>query len=201
MSDERRPRVERVFAAVAADPDRKAVIDKLPEGLRLGGGRGFGRPRRGKKLFLQKCSQCHKAGSDGNALGADLASCAVRSGMPSWPTLDPSRAVAPEFQGYVLVTEDGRALVGLLALETPTNVVIRGPAGQSDTVLRRNIRELRATGKSACPTAREGAGSRRPPRRPLVVHPKAGLEARKEEAGGPGEVDPPAGPLPKCFFL
>ena len=92
--------------------------------------------------------------------------------------------MAPEFQGYVLVTEDGRALVGLLALETPTNVVIRGPAGQSDTVLRRNIRELRATGKSAMP---DGLEKELDPAALLDVMAfiQAGLDSRKEAGSSP----------------
>ena len=187
VSDERRPRVERVFAAVAADPDRKAVIESYRKAYASGEVPGSGDPARGKKLFHEKCSQCHKAGSDGNALGADLAMLRGKERDAILvDILDPSRAVAPEFQGYVLVTEDGRALVGLLALETPTNVVIRGPAGQSDTVLRRNIRELRATGKSAMP---DGLEKELDPAALLDVLAfiQAGLEARQEEAGSPGK--------------
>ena len=44
--------------------------------------------------------------------------------------LDPSRAVAPEFVNYILVTTEDKVLTGLLALETPVNVVIRGAEGK-----------------------------------------------------------------------
>jgi putative heme-binding domain-containing protein len=139
---------------VAAEADRSAVVERYtyrgalsaPE-LRGAGDRG-----RGKDLFLKKCSICHRAGDEGTAVGADLSGMRAREvDALLADVLDPSRAVAPEFVNYVLTTAEDEILTGLLALETPVNVVIRGPEGKTRSVLRRDIKDLRATRKSVMP--------------------------------------------------
>jgi putative heme-binding domain-containing protein len=152
LSDENRKRAEPLLAGLAADPDRAAVVEKYRQALASTELAGTGDAAHGKDLFLKKCALCHRAGDQGTAVGADLSGMRVREvDALLADILDPSRAVAPEFLSYVLITRDGQALSGLLALETPANVVIRGAEGKTETVLRRDIETLRATAKSFMP--------------------------------------------------
>ena len=50
---------------------------------------------------------------------------------------------------------DGRVLSGLIAAETANSVTLRREDGQQDTILRSNIEQLRASGKSMMPDGLE----------------------------------------------
>ncbi len=69
--------------------------------------------------------------------------------------LDPSRQVAPDFLSYSLVTRDGRALAGILVSDTGEAVTLRRGEGADDVVLRADIEELQASGKSLMPEGLE----------------------------------------------
>jgi putative heme-binding domain-containing protein len=55
----------------------------------------------------------------------------------------------------VLITTRGQVLTGLVAAETATAVKLRRAEGAEDTVLRTEIQELRASGKSLMPEGLE----------------------------------------------
>ncbi len=68
---------------------------------------------------------------------------------------DPSRQVAGEYVGFTLLTTEGQVFSGLLVAETATSVTLRRAEGAQDAVLRSQIEELRATGKSLMPEGLE----------------------------------------------
>ena len=53
------------------------------------------------------------------------------------------------------MTKDGRVLNGLIAAETTESVTLRREEGQQDTILRNDIEQLRASGKSMMPDGLE----------------------------------------------
>ena len=65
--------------------------------------------------------------------------------------LDPSRDVDPRYINYVVTTKAGRSLTGLIGVETPASVTLRRAEKAEDTVLRTQIDEIAATGKSVMP--------------------------------------------------
>ena len=69
--------------------------------------------------------------------------------------LDPNREVKPPFVSYVLVTNAGRILTGMITAETANSITIRRADGTSETVLRIDIEELRSTGLSFMPEGLE----------------------------------------------
>src|SRR5262249_15411387 len=71
--------------------------------------------------------------------------------------LDPSKEIAPDYANYVLVTQRGQVLTGLLVAETATTVKLRRAEGAEDTVPRSQIQELRASGQSLMPEGLEQA--------------------------------------------
>ena len=92
----------------------------------------------------------------GRRVGPDL------SGIASRPEdallvdiLDPSRQVSPDFINYTLTTTDGKLVTGFIASETAASVTLRRAAEPDDTVLRSQIKEIRAEGKSLMPEGLE----------------------------------------------
>ncbi len=66
--------------------------------------------------------------------------------------LNPSYAIEPRFVNYVITTNDGRMYDGVIANETPGSVTLRGGSDEGDqTVLRKNIAEIRASSVSLMP--------------------------------------------------
>ncbi len=148
-------RAEKVFADLAASPDRAAVVAAYEKAL-SGGKLDRGDPRAGEPLFLKHCSTCHKAGERGSAVGADLAGMRSRTAEALLTDiLDPNRAIAPEFMNYTVVTRDRKILTGILASQTPTTVTLRAAEGKTESVLRRDIGELRSTNQSLMPEGLE----------------------------------------------
>lgn len=103
-------------------------------------------------MFAQNCSVCHRLGDRGVAIGPDLA------GIGSRPTeallvdlIDPSRQVAPDYLAYVVTTQDGEELSGLLVSETPAGITLRRPNLADETIPRARIRSVRASEKSLMP--------------------------------------------------
>ncbi|MDA0833774.1 MAG: c-type cytochrome [Planctomycetota bacterium] len=110
----------------------------------------------GKAIFKKECSACHKLEGVGNEVGADLS--AVRNrGLDAvlLNILDPNREVKPQYVGYVLVTDEGLTVTGMIVEETANSVTIRRADGTTASVLRVHIDELRSTGLSFMPEGLE----------------------------------------------
>ena len=66
--------------------------------------------------------------------------------------LNPSYAIEPHFVNYVITSKDGRMYDGVIANETPGAITLRGGSEDGDdTVLRKNIAEIRASSVSLMP--------------------------------------------------
>ncbi|GIX03138.1 MAG: hypothetical protein KatS3mg113_0144 [Planctomycetaceae bacterium] len=149
----RDPAVQRrardLFAAEQAA--RQTVIDSYAAAAKH-----LGDPWRGKALFQKHCSQCHRIADVGVQVGPDIGD--TRDKTPLYlltAILDPNRVVDSNYFGYAVVTRDGRLLSGLLTAETPTSITLRQPEGKTETLLRSEIEELRATGQSLMPVGLE----------------------------------------------
>ncbi len=135
----------------ASLPDRERVIRDFQPALNLIGDR-----QHGAVVFANICLVCHTIQGHGNQVGPDL------SGVGSHPRetmlidlLDPSRQVLPDYVSYVVVTTSGETLTGIIETETPASVTVRRPGEPDATVLRTQIKELRADGKSPMPEGLE----------------------------------------------
>jgi len=145
-SPEIRDRANQLFTD-RVDADRDKVVVAYEDALQLEGDVDHG-----LRLFGKHCATCHRLGVVGDQVGPDLAM--VRDKEPEWflPAIfDPSRAVDAKYFNYVVVTHDGKALSGVLAEETSTNLVLAGATGERNIVLRENIDQLSSTGKSTMP--------------------------------------------------
>ncbi len=69
--------------------------------------------------------------------------------------LDPNREVNPQYVNYVLITDDGRSMTGMVAAETANSVTLRRAEDITDTVPRGEIEVLRSSGLSIMPEGLE----------------------------------------------
>lgn len=128
-----------------------AVDDWLP---RVVGRRGSA--ARGETHFRTLCAQCHRFRGAGHPVGPSLDMSFFRGEEDLLTSiLDPSAAFAPEYANYLIETVDGELLNGILAAETDAAVTLSRANGETDTVPRSRIRELRAEGLSLMPDGLE----------------------------------------------
>jgi putative membrane-bound dehydrogenase-like protein len=122
--------------------------------------------RRGEAVYRKACARCHRLGDQGVEVGPDLLAVRTRPDETLLADiLDPSSALARGYSVYAVVTTDGRVHTGLLAGEGATSVTLRiaaeptpkndKPEVVEDTILRRDIEEMRALTKSLMPEGLE----------------------------------------------
>ena len=151
-----RERAGQLFASSYA-ASRGEVIDRYAEVAELAGDSA-----RGQELFTKHCAKCHRLGGEGHVVGPDLAAVSDKSTSALLvAVLDPNRAVEAKYLDYAVATDDGRLFSGLLTSETANAITLTLAEGKEHAILRTEIEELMATGKSLMP---EGIEQDIPPR-------------------------------------
>lgn len=130
---------------------RDEVIKQFEPALALAGDK-----KKGHEIYTQRCASCHRFKGEGNAFGPDLESI-VTGGKEKILThfIDPNREVAPQFAAYTVEMKDGATLAGIVASETPNQVILREPLGKETTLAREKIARLQTTGRSPMPEGLE----------------------------------------------
>ncbi|MGH8246813.1 MAG: hypothetical protein ACREUU_10315, partial [Gammaproteobacteria bacterium] len=125
--------------------NRKAIVERyLTEVARLRGS-----PERGEKQYRELCAKCHVLRGTGKEVGPDLAMAFTKSKEDLLTSiLDPNTAIPPEYTNYLVITSKGEQLNGIIKTETPTSITLIRANGETDTVLRSEIREMRTDGLS-----------------------------------------------------
>lgn len=136
--------------ATRAAPARQKVIDEYKPALEL-----KAEATRGKVVFKNVCSVCHRLEDEGKQVGPDLLA-ALRNKTPDAlliDILDPSREVDPRYVNYIIETKSGKVVTGIIVTEGPTSITLRRANGEQDEVLRSEIPKdgILATGKSLMP--------------------------------------------------
>ena len=111
-----------------------------------------GDPSDGAAVFRRRCAVCHRLENTGQQIGADLSNLRDRS-VSTLVTaiLDPNRAVESRFLSYTAVLADGRTVSGLVQNETETSLTIVGSDGKTRELLRADLEQLLASGRSFMP--------------------------------------------------
>jgi putative membrane-bound dehydrogenase-like protein len=143
-------RISQVFSSSGL-AKRQEVVDRYQASFFL-----RGNVRQGKAVFKKVCAACHQLEGIGTAIGADLKGIRNR-GMPAimLNILDPNREVKPQFQSYVIQTEDGRLTTGMIEEESANSLTIRRPDGTKIIITRAQIETLQSTGISFMPEGLE----------------------------------------------
>ncbi len=131
----------------AVSTDRRAVAEAYRPALELKASAA-----EGAKVFEQTCAKCHRVRGKGHAVGPDIDDVRNRSREALlYDILDPNQKVEPQFTDYVVLTDDGRVLNGLMKSETADAIVLQQGEGKQQIIGRNQIEEIRATGKSLMP--------------------------------------------------
>jgi len=109
-------------------------------------------------VYMTSCAACHRLHGQGFDVGPNLGSVAGRDKRALLTDmLDPNRAMAPQFQVYVVKTSSGELLNGIVAAETPSGITLRRANGEQSSILRRDIAELKAWPASLMPEGLENS--------------------------------------------
>jgi putative membrane-bound dehydrogenase-like protein len=110
----------------------------------------------GAAVFEKRCSVCHKLRGVGHEVGPNLASLTDYSPQSLLlAMLDPNKAVEAKYRDYIAITAGGQSYTGILANETGNSVTLLGQEGKQQTILRSELEQLQATGKSLMPEGLE----------------------------------------------
>ena len=104
----------------ATREERLAEVRRLNNDLRAGPGDST----RGRRLFLDRCANCHRLHGEGETIGPDL-TFANRGDRDFLlvSLVDPGGVVRKEYQASQLATRDGRVLSGLIVEQSPEAIV------------------------------------------------------------------------------
>jgi putative membrane-bound dehydrogenase-like protein len=140
----------RLFA-VTPESTRESVIAEFRNALSL-----QGTATRGQKSFQERCASCHRAGSEGFALGPDFVTIR-NTGKEKLLVniLDPNREVAPQYIAYSIETKAGDTLVGIIAHETATGFTVRQAFGREDRIVRAQVQRMDSQKQSLMPEGLE----------------------------------------------
>ena len=130
---------------------REEVIEEYRDVLDVKGDAALG-----KEVFKAECATCHLLEGVGYDLGLPLNT--IQNKGPEailQAVLDPNRDVLPQYLNYVVITDDGLSVTGMIDSETATSINLKRAEGESDTVLRTNIDEMANTGISIMPEGLE----------------------------------------------
>lgn len=115
-----------------------------------------GNAGRGQKLFFSEraaCSGCHRAAGGGGSVGPNLSRIGFLRGRDELleSIVLPSADIAPEFRAYVVVTESGLIVNGLLARETAEAIFLRTGTSAETRVARKDVEGLTMSKLSLMP--------------------------------------------------
>jgi putative heme-binding domain-containing protein len=130
--------------------ERLAEVRRLNNDLRAASGDSA----QGRRLFHDRCANCHRLLGEGETIGPDL-TYANRGDRDFLlvSLVDPSGVVRKEYQAYHLATKDGRVLSGLIVEQTPESITLRDAKGERVRVVRTEIEELKEQDTSLMPEA------------------------------------------------
>ena len=131
--------------------DRAAVLRDYQKSLEL-----TGDTNRGRQIFSKQCAACHRVGDIGTQVGPDISDSRVHAPDKLLTSiLDPNRAIDNNYFRFIVLTNDGRTIDGLIAEETSDKIVIRSQNDQRHVIARSDIEQLKPTGVSMMPEGLE----------------------------------------------
>lgn len=147
--------IERIWGRVRNDDDpkdRQILAAKMRRALDA----GEGDPDQGKLVYERVCSQCHRLRDQGHEVGPELS----RNGTADLDALcsnvfDPNLIIGKAYEARVIATVDGQIVTGLVIEESPRRVVLKIAGGQSVSVPRDEIEQMRRSDVSLMPEGLE----------------------------------------------
>lgn len=142
--------VQSQFGAVApaTSAELHAQIDAMSATIR----NGPGVPKPGKQLFENQCAKCHTLFGKGGKVGPDLTTFR-RDDLDTMllSIVNPSAEIREGYVSYLIATDDGRTLTGVLVDQDKNVVMIRGADGKDLSIPRGEIEAMKPSKTSIMP--------------------------------------------------
>ena len=150
LTDHRSPEIRdraRSLLASRLPGDRAEALERYRPALTLPAD-----PHRGREVFRRACATCHVIEGFGTAVGPDIGDTRTKTKEQLLSDIiNPNGAIDANYVTYTVATVDGQVLGGLIASETASALTLLRAEGQSDTVLKQDIEEMRSDGISLMP--------------------------------------------------
>lgn len=121
-----------------------------------------GDPAKGREIFFgdeAKCAVCHAFAGRGGKVAADITVSVHRSPEAVLrDIMEPSAAINPDYVSYVLQTDSGQTLTGLLQSADEKQITLVDAAAKLHRVNRNEIEDIRANSVSLMPTGFDKLG-------------------------------------------
>jgi putative heme-binding domain-containing protein len=145
---------------------RQAAADLFAEGTRGHWAEQFpqyrdlnpqlGSAQQGQAVFRQHCAGCHRMEDLGHAVGPDLMALTDKSSAALLQAiLDPNADIDARYVAYLILTDEGQVVHGVLQSESAASLTLVGQDGKQWQVSRSRIEEIRRTDKSLMPEGLE----------------------------------------------
>lgn len=112
-----------------------------------------GNASRGQVIFKSYCSSCHQVRGEGTEFGPNLSE--IGSKLPKDGLLEaivnPSGGVSFGYETTQVNMKDGNSITGLLAGKTESEIQLRLPGGQSQTIKTAEVRTMKKSPESMMP--------------------------------------------------
>jgi putative heme-binding domain-containing protein len=139
-----RSRAQKLFSE---DRSRSEVLKEYAKVFDLEGDSA-----KGKSLFQQHCTVCHRLRNEGINLGPDLTTFVGKpADLLLVAILDPNQAVEAPFVAYTATLNADRELTGIIVAENPNSITLRTAGGTDETLLRTDLKQLNGSGLSLMP--------------------------------------------------
>lgn len=116
-----------------------------------------GNAERGKELFFKsaglQCANCHRIAGVGSTMGPDLSDIGKKytKAQILESILEPSKFIDPKYVSYLVETNDGKAMSGLLTTKTDKEIVLKMASDKEVRVAVSNVERLVPQQKSIMP--------------------------------------------------
>lgn len=128
-----------VFAAPKLDPKKLPAIASLMSRP--------GDPARGKQILAEsqkndlQCLKCHTIQGVGGQVGPDLSAIGKKASRENLfeSILFPSKAIADQYLSWIIETQNGLQLTGLIVEETPDYVTLRDANAKDTKIAKKDI--------------------------------------------------------------
>jgi putative membrane-bound dehydrogenase-like protein len=146
-------RIEQVWGKVRDTPAELGVlINRMRDELY----QGRGSFDRGRKVFENTCSKCHKFEGVGHTVGPELDGAGRDIEYLLINVLDPNRVVGQPYIEHFVALKDGRVERGLIAAEDNRSVTLKTENDATKVILKQDIDEMSDQGKSIMPEGLAG---------------------------------------------
>ncbi len=137
--------------SLIANSDRAQAVELYKSSLAL-----EPNVQRGLEVFRKHCASCHRVGEVGVDVGPNISDSRTKQPLELLTSiLNPNLAIDNNYFRYVVLTEDGRVIEGIIAEETADALVIRGQDDRRELIRREDIDTMKATGVSLMPDGLE----------------------------------------------